>query len=180
MPVQLNQMYGRLYTVSRLPRLPMSRQKWLCNCLCGAVLLVIRADQLITGRTSSCGCSRRTSMGMSGTPTYKTWAAMRRRCNDLLHPRYEDYGGRGIKVCDRWNDSRTGFAAFVEDMGLRPERMTLDRVRVNEGYSKDNCKWSTLIEQRWNRRDMIRLRGDDGDAAEYEHWNEVEREQAAG
>jgi hypothetical protein len=73
---------------------------------------------------------------------------MRQRCNNPKYTQYRDYGGRGIKVCDRWSV----FSNFLEDMGDRPEGMTLDRKDTNGDYTKDNCKWSTKAEQVRNTR----------------------------
>jgi len=86
--------------------------------------------------------------GLSHHPLYKTWGAMRRRCNSVTCPRYPDYGGRGITVCKRWDN----FALFLQDMGEKPEGSTLDRIDNSRGYSPDNCKWSTYTEQNSNRR----------------------------
>lgn len=74
---------------------------------------------------------------------------MKSRCYNPRFPKYKDYGGRGIYVCERW---RTDFAAFVEDVGARPPGKTLDRKDNDGPYEKDNCKWSTPKEQRANRR----------------------------
>jgi len=82
---------------------------------------------------------------------YGSWSSMRRRCYDTKRHNYKYYGGRGVKVCDRWNQS---FLLFLEDMGERPSKShTIDRIDNNKDYTPDNCKWSTKTEQSMNRRD---------------------------
>ncbi len=81
-------------------------------------------------------------------PLYNTWRNMRARCNRKTHPRYADWGGRGIEVCKRWDS----FKVFADDMGDRPTGHTLDRVDNNKNYTPDNCKWSTISEQNSNQR----------------------------
>lgn len=80
---------------------------------------------------------------------YKTWVSMKMRCYWTEHPEYQRYGGRGIKVCDEWRNS---FETFVNDMGERPPRHSIDRINVNGDYTKGNCRWATPKEQAANRR----------------------------
>lgn len=85
---------------------------------------------------------------MSHTPTYRVWAEMRRRCSDTGRQGYKNYGGRGIKVCERWLD----YTNFLADMGERPNGLSLDRKDNDGNYEPDNCRWATRHQQVLNRR----------------------------
>lgn len=86
--------------------------------------------------------------GMSRTAIYETWKSMRARCNNVNNPAYKNYGGRGIRVCKRWDT----FNNFFSDMGNAPSGKTLDRKNNNLGYSKANCRWATRMQQSANSR----------------------------
>jgi hypothetical protein len=90
----------------------------------------------------------------SGTPTYFAWRSMRNRCMNPNNAAWKNYGGRGISVCERWNES---YDAFVEDMGLRPEGLTLDRIDYDDNYRKENCRWVDWETQSNNRRNNVRI-----------------------
>lgn len=123
-----------------------------CLCDCGKTIDVL-ASNLRSGRTKSCGCSRRCQSGrllhgMSKTKTYRSWKSMWDRCRNPANVKFQNYGGRGIDVCDEWKD----FSRFFGDMGDRPDGATLDRVNSDLGYCAENCRWSTVLQQANNSR----------------------------
>jgi len=86
--------------------------------------------------------------GVSGTPTYRCWEAMLARCSNSEYKNYKN-----IEVCERWRK----FENFLEDMGERPNGLTLERKDNSKGYYKENCKWATYIEQLKNRRNTVNI-----------------------
>lgn len=93
--------------------------------------------------------------GMCYSYTYRSWQNARDRCNNPNNPAYKKYGGRGITVCDKWNN----FENFVKDMGERPNGMSLDRINNDKGYSKENCRWANAVLQSNNRRNIKKYKG---------------------
>ncbi len=91
--------------------------------------------------------------GLSRSKIYNIWDAMMQRCYNPKNARYKDYGGRGIRVCNRWRR----FENFYSDMGQPSEGMTLDRKNNDRGYSPRNCKWSTRLEQQRNNRRNVNI-----------------------
>jgi hypothetical protein len=134
---------------------------WNCKCQCGKVKTVGRQD-LIRGHSRSCGCLQRDTVtemntihGMSGSTEFEIWKGLKARCYNKNKKSYKDYGGRGIKVCDRWLAS---FKNFLDDMGPRPSlAYSIDRwPDPNGNYEKTNCRWGTRIEQGRNTRRNVR------------------------
>ena len=108
--------------------------------------------------------------GMRNSPEYKTWCNMKARCYNPKSSYYVNYGGRGIKVCGRWLNS---FANFLADMGPKPSpKHSLDRVDVNKGYDKQNCRWATRLEQARNTRGNKRFTMN-GVTKSLVEWSEV-------
>lgn len=143
--------FGRLVTVSKFES--EGPPTWLCRCDCGKTK-VTKQRNLRSGHTRSCGClvggRFGATHGMTRTPTYISWEAMRGRCTYEKHKKYHLYGGAGVQVCDRWLHS---FEAFLEDVGERPEGMTLDRFPNPAGnYEPGNVRWATPLTQRYNIR----------------------------
>ena len=88
-------------------------------------------------------------------PEYNSWRAMRERCNNPKYKRYDRYGGRGIKVCERWDDGDTGFLHFLEDMGKKPDpKYTIDRIDNDGMYEPSNCQWISMAD---NSRKAVRV-----------------------
>jgi hypothetical protein len=132
--------------------------KVVCSCVAKTEKLVIKSS-LMSGDAISCGCYTKERMsklgklnfihGMKGTSEYWIWAQMLQRCTNKKYHEYYNYGGRGIKVCERWQK----FKNFYEDMGLKPsDNHSIERKNNEMGYSLDNCVWATKEVQSRNRR----------------------------
>jgi hypothetical protein len=151
----VGQRFGRLTVFSLHSINRHGHTKWNVRCDCGTEKAVF-GMALTSKNTSSCGClqkeltiKRSIIHGMTRTPTYRSWLAMRKRCVDPKSNRWMRYGGRGITVCKHWKNS---FENFVADMGIRPKGTSIDRKDNDGNYEPSNCRWATPFQQWDNRR----------------------------
>lgn len=162
------QKFGRLSVITVGGAADGGRNRcWKCRCDCGAELEV-RGSCLTTGHTQSCGCiwrerliERNTKHGKAYTPEFAIWQGMITRCTNANRRSWKDYGGRGIRVCERWIES---FENFLADVGPRPSKdHSLDRYpNTNGNYEPGNVRWATIEQQSRNRTNnrLLTLNGE--------------------
>ena len=157
--IKPNDRFGFLKTLR--PERENGRSYWWVKCVCGKEKRV-QYSQLhgATRPIKSCGCKRlsllskaQTTHGCSlrdaaGFPTFISWQSMIWRCYNKAREDYQNYGGRGIKVCERW----LKFENFLADMGHKPKHLSLGRINNEKGYSPSNCRWETPTQQARNKR----------------------------
>lgn len=142
------------------------RRAWNCKCVCGTKSVVTEYSlqkrtsvrcRKCSSKLASAGAAKALtkhghapfgSHGRQPTPTYRSWYAMIQRTRNPNVRHYDNYGGRGITVCEEWKDFRN----FLADMGERPDGMTMDRIDVDGNYEKSNCRWADLKTQARNKR----------------------------
>lgn len=137
------------------------RSYYKCKCSCGTVKKVTAHD-IKSGHSKSCGHlytkdkrTPRKAQKMefhkcSNTKVHNTWKRIKQITSNPFHPKWKDYGGRGIKMCKRWQES---FLAFLEDMGHpASEDLSIDRINNDGNYEPGNCRWTTSSVQNSNKR----------------------------
>lgn len=125
---------------------------WLGECKCGKQM-ILRQTEIIKETRKSCHKCNKASYkhGLTNTRIFNIWQNMRGRCNCNTNYDYKDYGGRGIKVCDEWNNNFINFYNWAMNNGY-DETLTLDRINVNGNYEPNNCRWADNYQQANNKR----------------------------
>ena len=147
--------FGSLTVIRKHPELKGGRRaQWICDCDCGKRVIKL-GKYLSNGDTVGCGdrrCTPLVTHGDNGTPFYQSWQAMKQRCQNPNTKAYKNYGGRGIKVCRRWQK----YENFKEDMfdSWFPKAI-LDRKDGDGNYCKENCEWTTRKESAWKTRRVV-------------------------
>jgi hypothetical protein len=154
----INKKFGRLTVIEKAQEKPV---KWRCKCDCGNIK-ILPTRYLTSGDTQSCGCLKKqlisdyntntkTTHGLSESRIYRTWINMRDRCYNPKYKQFDNYGGRGITVCDDWNNNFENFNKWALENGYK-DNLTIDRIDNDKGYCPENCRWITIQEQSHNKR----------------------------
>lgn len=160
------QKFGRLTVIGLDDERSVRKTYWMCLCDCGKMKSV-RSDCLKNGTVTSCGCRKKEqdrenltkhhSHLQSGTRLYEAWQGMKKRCYNEHDSRYNNYDGRGIKVCDEWKNDFAAFYEWALNTGYS-EELTIDRIDVDGDYEPNNCRWADIKTQCNNRTSNIKIK----------------------
>lgn len=160
-PIDLtNRRFGRWLVLRKDPKKRgVLQSAWTCICDCGTTKSGVLYSSLSSGTSKSCGCLRREllqkpdSIRQQHRREYVIWQGIKTRCYNVMHPTFKNYGGRGITMCEEWED----FGTFIRDMGPAPKGGSIERIDVNGNYTPENCKWIPKPLQSRNRRSNIEV-----------------------
>lgn len=160
--VKVGDVFGNWTVLEISPKTVNYHKRFICKCVCGKIK-EIDAYNVLSGKSTSCGCvrdlktkTRMTKHGMTKTPIHNIWCGMRERCYNSNHHAYKDYGGRGIVVCDEWNDDFMNFYQWSIENGYK-KGLSIDRIDVNGNYEPTNCRWADTKTQCNNTRYNIMI-----------------------
>ncbi|MBR6551974.1 MAG: hypothetical protein IKT89_03940 [Clostridia bacterium] len=150
----IGKIFGELTVIKRVENDKNNRTQWLCKCSCGREK-IIRGSSLTSGNSKTCGCQsgKKKTQELYGSRLYRVWANIKSRCTNPNYPRFKDYGGRGIALCESWLIFEN-FKCWALSNGYT-DKLTIDRIDNNGNYEPNNCRWVTQKINNTNKRNNL-------------------------